>query len=303
MLGRSFATFCCCVLFFFSTQVELAHTPDLDSSALPLVRVQIKPDVPWVSEQTKPELPRVAEQTKPDLPRVTEQTKPDLPRVAEQTNMGQPATGFFFPRGREKFSGILARVPAGWNHPAEKDKRQINMLEHVPIAKPLHTLAGHALSMPLNLPASRYISWSHKMKTFLAMPVIQQNCLATAVYFEARSESMVGQLAVAMVILNRAKASNSYSSICGVVYKGASHLNACQFSFACDGKPDIVDDARAWMAAHAVTALALANDRKGKPVQILATATNYHADYVDPVWSKSLNRLTQIGRHIFYSQG
>ena len=37
----------------------------------------------------------------------------------------------------------LARVPAGWNHPAEKDKHLINMLEHVPTAKPLRTLAGH----------------------------------------------------------------------------------------------------------------------------------------------------------------
>ena len=232
MVRRSFATFCCCVLFFFSTQVELAHTPNFDASALTLVKVQ---------------------------------SKADVPPVAEQTNNRQPATSFFSPRKREQLSEIL--------------------------------------NMPSNLPASRFISWSHKMKTFLEMPNIQQNCLTTAVYFEARSESMVGQLAVAMVILNRVKASNSYSSICGVVYKGASRLNACQFSFACDGKPDIVDDARAWMAAHAVTALALANDRKGKPLQILATATNYHADYVDPVWSKSLNRLTQIGRHIFYSQG
>ena len=40
----------------------------------------------------------------------------------------------------------LARVPAGWIHPAEKDSRQINMLEHVLVAKPLRTLAGHALS-------------------------------------------------------------------------------------------------------------------------------------------------------------
>ncbi len=102
MVGRSFATFCCCVLFFFSTQVELAHTPDFDSSALPLVKVQNKPDLPPVTEQTKPDLPPVTEQTKPDLPRVTEQTKPELPRVAEQTNKGQPATGFFFsPRARE----------------------------------------------------------------------------------------------------------------------------------------------------------------------------------------------------------
>jgi hypothetical protein len=161
---------------------------------------------------------------------------------------------------------------------------------------------GDIQAPPLNLTTSPSVSLTHKIKTLLDTRIIQENCLATAVYFEARSESMVGQLAVAMVILNRVKASSSYSSICGVVYKGASNLNACQFSFACDGKPDIVDDARAWKAAHAVTALALANDRKGTPLQILATATNYHADYVDPVWSKSLNRLTQLGRHIFYSQ-
>jgi spore germination cell wall hydrolase CwlJ-like protein len=135
--------------------------------------------------------------------------------------------------------------------------------------------------------------------------IIQENCLATAVYFEARSESELGQLAVATVILNRVQASNSSSSICGVVYKGASHLNACQFSFACDGKLDLVDDARAWKTARAVTALALTNDREMKigPMHILASATNYHADYVDPVWSKSLTRVTKIGHHIFYSQG
>jgi hypothetical protein len=161
---------------------------------------------------------------------------------------------------------------------------------------------GDTHATPLNPAASPAVSLTHKLKTFLDTRIIQENCLATAVYFEARSESMVGQLAVAMVILNRVKASNFSSSICGVVYKGASRLNGCQFSFACDGKPDIVDDARAWKTAHAVTAVALANDRKDKPLQIFATATNYHADYVDPVWSKSLNRLTQIGRHIFYSQ-
>ena len=156
----------------------------------------------------------------------------------------------------------------------------------------------------LNLAASTIMSWTLKMKTLLDTRFIQENCLATAVYFEARSESQLGQLAVATVILNRVKASNSSSSICGVVYKGASHLNACQFSFACDGKLDLVDDIRAWKTARTVSALALAdnNETKDGPMQILATATNYHADYVDPSWSKSLNRLTKIGRHIFYSQ-
>ena len=161
---------------------------------------------------------------------------------------------------------------------------------------------GHVRGITLKLVATAIASWTHKIKTFLDTRILEESCLAAAVYFEARSESQLGQLAVATVILNRVKASNASSSICGVVYKGASHLNACQFSFACDGKPDIVDDARAWMAAHAVTALALANDRNDRPIQILATATNYHADYVDPSWSKSLHRLTQLGRHIFYSQ-
>jgi spore germination cell wall hydrolase CwlJ-like protein len=151
---------------------------------------------------------------------------------------------------------------------------------------------------------STFASWRHKIKTLFDTR-IQEGCLTTAIYFEARSESQLGQLAVATVILNRAKASSISSSICRVVYKGASHLNACQFSFACDGKPDLVDDARAWKTARAISALALTDDRKVKdgPMRILASATNYHADYVDPYWSKSLNRLTKIGRHIFYSQG
>jgi spore germination cell wall hydrolase CwlJ-like protein len=157
---------------------------------------------------------------------------------------------------------------------------------------------------PLNLAASTIMSWTHQIKTFIDTDIIQENCLTTAIYFEARSESELGQLAVATVILNRVQASKSSPSICGVVYKGASHLNACQFSFACDGKLDLVDDVRAWKAARTVTALALAdnNEMKDGPMKILATATNYHADYVDPYWSKSLNRLTKIGRHIFYSQ-
>jgi len=128
--------------------------------------------------------------------------------------------------------------------------------------------------------------------------------LATAIYFEARSESILGQLAVATVILNRVKASNNSASICGVVYKGANHLNACQFSFACDGKPDVPDDMRAWNTALNITTLALTNDEENpdQQMRILANATNYHADYVDPSWSKSLNRVTKIGRHIFYSR-
>jgi spore germination cell wall hydrolase CwlJ-like protein len=148
-------------------------------------------------------------------------------------------------------------------------------------------------------------AWARALKTMFHPNTMSESCLARAVYFEARSESIIGQLAVATVILNRVKASNNFASVCGVVYKGANRLNACQFSFACDGKPDVPDDMDAWNTALNITTLALTTDEDvlDQQMQIVAAATHYHADYVDPSWSKSLHRLTKIGRHIFYSQG
>jgi hypothetical protein len=149
---------------------------------------------------------------------------------------------------------------------------------------------------------TKFIAWSHNVKAFLDLPIVQQNCLTTAVYFEARSESSLGQLAVAMVVINRAQTSNS--SVCGVVYMGANQFNGCQFSFACDGKPDIVDDTRAWKASVDISHMAIAGGviALSESMQILTIATHYHADYVNPKWSKQLTRLTKIGRHIFYSE-
>ena len=162
---------------------------------------------------------------------------------------------------------------------------------------------GEVRGSAMKLAAASILSWTHKFKTFFNTRIVEETCLANAVYFEARSESALGQLAVATVILNRAKSLHYPSSICGVVYQGASHLNACQFSFACDGKPDIPIQGRAWDQALAVTALALADGEamQDEQMQIVSTATHYHADYVEPRWSKSLVRLTKIGHHIFYS--
>jgi spore germination cell wall hydrolase CwlJ-like protein len=161
-------------------------------------------------------------------------------------------------------------------------------------------------------PAAAYLkvrpklaAWARTLRTMFTPHTMSESCLARAVYFEARSESALGQLAVATVILNRVKASDNSSSVCGVVYKGADRLNACQFSFACDGKPDVPDDMGAWNTALNITTLALTTDEEtpDQQMQIVANATCYHADYVDPYWSKSMHRLTKIGRHIFYSQG
>lgn len=126
----------------------------------------------------------------------------------------------------------------------------------------------------------------------------EQACLARAVYFEARSESELGQLAVARVILNRASNPAYPNSICGVVYQGADRMNACQFSFACDGESDNPKPGEQWSRAKQIAARAMAGS---DDVQVVSTATHYHADYVRPRWSGAMTRLIKIGRHIFYS--
>lgn len=126
----------------------------------------------------------------------------------------------------------------------------------------------------------------------------EENCLAKAVYFEARSESELGQLAVAKVILNRVKDPNYPKTICGVVYQGSDHRNACQFSFACDGVADEVKSQEAWDHSKLIAEKAIAGDQT---IRIIGAATNYHADYVNPKWAKDMRKLIKIGRHIFYS--
>jgi spore germination cell wall hydrolase CwlJ-like protein len=126
----------------------------------------------------------------------------------------------------------------------------------------------------------------------------EENCLARAIYFEARSESELGQLAVAKVILNRTKDPNYPKTICGVVYQGSDRRNSCQFSFACDGLADEIKNREAWDRSKRVAHKAMAGDQS---IKAIAAATNYHADYVQPKWARSMKRLIKIGRHIFYT--
>jgi spore germination cell wall hydrolase CwlJ-like protein len=129
----------------------------------------------------------------------------------------------------------------------------------------------------------------------------EENCLARAVYFEARSESEMGQMAVAKVILNRTKDANYPKTICGVVYQGSQRRNSCQFSFACDGLPDDVKSPAAWAQSKRIAQKAINGELKmGKAMN---SATNYHADYVKPRWAKSMRKLVKIGTHIFYTDG
>jgi N-acetylmuramoyl-L-alanine amidase len=119
----------------------------------------------------------------------------------------------------------------------------------------------------------------------------QANCLATAVYFEARGESLEGQLAVARVVMNRASSGRYPPDWCSVVKQPA------QFSFVRHGAfPWIDTSSVAWARAQGIARLAVANVIPSVQPDVLW----YHATYVAPSWGRRLNMVERIGAHIFY---
>ncbi|MEM6627659.1 MAG: cell wall hydrolase [Pseudomonadota bacterium] len=122
-------------------------------------------------------------------------------------------------------------------------------------------------------------------------------CLAEAVYYEARSESPLGQLAVAEVVANRVNDHRYPNSYCGVVYQGSHRNTGCQFTFTCDGALSQSPRGDHWYDAEQVAA----NVMMGlNPETLTGAATHYHTNYVNPYWSSSLVKTERIGTHIFY---
>ncbi len=123
------------------------------------------------------------------------------------------------------------------------------------------------------------------------------SCMATAIYFEARGESVKGQTAVAQVIMTRVRSDYYPNTICGVVFQGQWNRNACQFSFACDGRADTPGNKRQWETALNVAKKVISGQVYLKEI---GEATHYHATYVSPRWRKLMKRVRRIGVHIFY---
>ena len=128
-------------------------------------------------------------------------------------------------------------------------------------------------------------------------------CLAMAVYFEARSEPIAGQLAVAQVVLNRTMSHRFPDTACEVVKQGVVNSagnpvkNKCQFSFWCDGKKETVRNNDSWKTAEEVARAALAAS-----IDITEGATFYHTPDVSPAWRHTKVRTVQLGNHIFYRE-
>ena len=121
-------------------------------------------------------------------------------------------------------------------------------------------------------------------------------CLTEALYFEARGESVQGQIAVAEVILNRVDSPLYPGTICKVVKQRGG--GGCQFSYVCDGRTDrLRDKVSADLAGRIARAML-----DGAPRVLTEGATHFHTRAVRPGWSKRFAHTTTIGAHAFYRQ-
>ena len=134
-------------------------------------------------------------------------------------------------------------------------------------------------------------------------------CLALNTYHEAKNQSLVGQVATAQVVMNRVADDRYPNTVCEVVKQGPHRpswenpekeypiRHRCQFSWYCDGKPDVPKNEKAWRKAQDVAFLVYYNKIN---LDVTEGATHYHATYVRPAWARTKTRTTRIEKHIFY---
>jgi len=129
-------------------------------------------------------------------------------------------------------------------------------------------------------------------------------CLALNVYHEAKNQSLIGQIAVAQVVMNRVKDERYPNTVCEVDKQGPTYSwkkdypvkNRCQFSWYCDGKSDKPKEGHAWD-----TAITVAHGvYYGNLDDFVEGATHYHAYYVTPSWASTKTYIARIDDHIFY---
>ncbi|MBS0246004.1 MAG: cell wall hydrolase [Proteobacteria bacterium] len=124
-----------------------------------------------------------------------------------------------------------------------------------------------------------------------------ERCLANAIYWEARSEPIRGQMAVAQVVMNRVFSGFYPNDVCSVVYQNASRHLACQFTFACDGKRKVITERGHWARANRIAKQTLDGLIY---VPEVAKSTHYHAAYVHPIWTREMRKMVRFGLHSFY---
>lgn len=124
-------------------------------------------------------------------------------------------------------------------------------------------------------------------------------CLTMAIYLEAGNQPLEGKVAVAQVVMNRAK--HTPDNICDVVKE------PYQFSFYWDGKPETVPtlnklEIQAYKESEGVASAFLAEGGDGSHIDDMTKgAEHYHATYVSPCWTNREGSV-KIGDHLFITE-
>lgn len=124
-------------------------------------------------------------------------------------------------------------------------------------------------------------------------------CLAEALYFEARGETIKGQFAVAEVIKNRVRSDRFPGSFCAVINQGTGRKYQCQFTYTCDGRAEVIREPGSYARVGKIARATL----KGEVPTLTDGATYYHTTAVRPRWASVFTRTAKIGVHLFYRQG
>ena len=203
-------------------------------------------------------------------------------------------------------TGLLSAEPTPEAAAADDVDRRISVAAIDPAigSSALDAISTVDQSVPMPVIASEQLAYgrANTPVTDLTEPESQYAekelwCLATAVYFEARGEAYRGQVAVAQVVMNRVAHRLYPDTICGVVFQNQQKRNACQFSFACDGRPETITDQKSWTQAQEIARGVTSGELYLTEV---ANSTHYHATYVYPHWAPRLKKMTKIGLHVFY---
>jgi spore germination cell wall hydrolase CwlJ-like protein len=189
---------------------------------------------------------------------------------------------------------ILEGVPYAIKPNAESDEPPVTTASLPPTSPGGETIAPKGQITGAD---QRPMSPAERLKLAGAERKKAEKCLANAIYFESRGEVVRGQIAVAQVVINRVFTEHYPKTVCGVVYQNAHRHLACQFTFACDGKPDVIKDQAAWERATKI-----ANETLDGKLWLpeIGKATHYHAYWVRPWWVRTMTKLHKLGVHTFY---
>ncbi len=197
----------------------------------------------------------------------------------------------YAPYGTERSNSLVAQnliaLRTSFDVRAQKANIEAETV-HTSLLASTKVLSDHPTMATLVRPAPAFAFKAHTNN--------DSDCLAQAVYYEARGEGEDGMRAVAQVILNRVRHPAFPKTICGVVYQGAMQQTSCQFSFACDGSLSRPVEAWAWRRAKDVAQAALS----GYVMKSVGSATHFHALAVDPRWSSNMVKIATVGQHTFY---